>query len=197
MNPFAFIEALWAKGLERIRALGFYFRPPDPSADPACAAEAAWVADYQSTQQVPGPVVLEHARARYAEVSQCFESLNQSADRILRTAGLLAAVELAAVGAFHVLPGWPIRLSLASLVASMLAIVWSRRPTDCPMPPRIRDVLEGIDTAENPEAWLAASYHGAVEALKVTNHWKAGWLGFACLLLSLAAAWLLPAALTA
>lgn len=169
-----------------------FLSSPKPDSDRHYIEEARWVQQYQPSHQVPGELVLEHAQSRYRESVNTFEELGNRADVLVRTAGTLAMILVAAVAALDLTAGWPVRLSLACLLLSMLVAVWSRRTLDLSVQPRIRDVLEGSPKAVHPSAWLAASLHDVVEANRVINRWKARWIQAANILLCIAVGCLLP-----
>ncbi len=182
--------------MDLLNRLKRYLSRPDPSADAVCRREDAWVEQYSTVAlPVPGAVVLRHAEARWAESELAWKSLSEGADRLLRTAGLLATILVASVGGLDLPARWPIKLAFCCFLASILVVVWSRRPLDCPARARIRDVLEGIGEVESPEAWLSASLHSTVEGLRVVNDWRAAWLQLASALLALGVVCLLPIAL--
>ncbi len=169
--------------------------PPNPRKDPAFQRENAWVAGYRADDSgVPGALVWDHAKARYADSVATSNDMNALADQLLRTGGVLATILIAAVAAFKLQAGWSVRVAFCWFVLSMFVVLWSRRPLDCPVHARIRDVLAGIAQASNPEAWLSASLHKTVEGMRVVNNWRAARLAVAGILICAGVACLLPIA---
>lgn len=173
--------------------IGRPFRAPLFKEDPTYSAEWEWTKNYKPVKETPGEFVLEQAQQRVADSVATENNLNVFGDLLLRSAGTLSTILIAAVGACDLEFGWPVRVAVSCFLSAMVLVLWSRVQLECPVNPRIRDILESVDADENAaKASLAASLHARVEGMKIVNGWRAARLQLARFMLCLGVGSLLP-----
>lgn len=153
------------------------FREPRFVNDPQYQAEVAWQISYHPELCKNGPLALEYAKLKHAEVTAAQDRLDDKLADLQRTAAGLAAVTTAAVGAFN-LPAVMPAVSLSFFLVAMMVALLARRALLRPGMPAIRGVLNGfedpsLEHEHTPHAWLAACLHGSAAGFKPLEDWAA------------------------
>jgi len=172
------------------------FRPRNRTDDDAWQTENAWVQQFLTDDADLGQRVLGHAIRRYDESVKRFERLDARAAELIRTAGMLAGIEVAAYSALRPAAApWPFFVaSLVCLVVVVFVCIVVRAPRRRPMMLSVRELADGAVTAavEQRDSWQAGSLHLTTEGYFVVNNWMASGLAIAHYVFATAVALLVP-----
>lgn len=180
MNPFQWIqELIW---------------PTSYYEDDRYLAAKKWADGFTPKDDGLGEVILKHAKSCYDDMVRVLERQDDKGHRLLTSAGTMATIILAAIGAFKLPVVWPVAVCLTLLILAMIILVRVSWPVARAGKAGIRDVTEFIGSADNPSVWLAASLHKTVTIMHLHNERVARYhatamslicVALACLALSL------------
>jgi hypothetical protein len=145
------------------------FRNPDPETSPAYIEASAWAGEFQPRYDPSiEDLILESARQRYDDQRQALAALDAKLSDLLRFDAAIAVGLFAVVRITATRPNPWLLASFAILVAAMSLCIFARRAFARPVRASVREILDGIHTADRPKSWLAASVHLVVVAIDDT-----------------------------
>jgi len=167
--------------------------PPEADICPRCLGAKKWGDMVLPKDGLPGPLILDHAWRKYADVDVGAERLDAKAYTLMATTAALSTVLVSAAGV-KALPLWPIIPSLVFLSLAMALATIARRPTTRSGMCSIRTVIDAFPLPSGQhEAWIAASLHRSCEELLCRSDWKASFINRASWAACLGVLWF-PAA---
>jgi len=159
--------------LKRLRE---WMHPPDYHADKSHVDAQEWAQSFQAreAEALDGELLLDEARAQFAELGRALDSLDEKAERLLRTCATIAGLIVAACTGFKIVPGVALSLSLAAIVIAIVTLCVAQMPMSVPARPDLKYMLEKLPAQDgHKRAWIAASFWRSMAGFHAALEWKA------------------------